>query len=237
MENKTKAIWITGASSGIGKALAKEFVNNGKTVIGTARRIEVLNSIKSELGESGSLFIPVKLDITNYAEVENFYRQIFSDYQIECLINNAGVTSFKLAEEDSIDEIKEIVEVNLLGSIYAIKCVLADMKANKSGTIINILSAVTQKVFTNSSSYSASKSGLLAYAKVLREELRGDNIRVINISPGATVTPIWPDKVTQKKSDRMMKPEKIAAFVYKAFSEESNMVPEEIILRPTTGDI
>ena len=237
MENKTKAVWITGASSGIGKALAYEFVKNGKTVIGTARRFELLNSIKSELGESGRLFIPVKLDITNYSESENFYKLIAEDYQIECLINNAGVTSFKLAEEDSIEEIKEIIEVNLLGSIYAIKCVLADMKINKAGTIINILSAVTQKVFTNSSSYSAAKSGLMAYAKVLREELRGDNIRVINISPGATVTPIWPEKVTQKKSDKMMRPERIASFVYKAFAEESNMVPEEIVLRPSTGDL
>ncbi len=237
MENKTKAIWITGASSGIGKALAAEFINNGKHVIGTARRMEMLNLLKNELGVKGNLFHPVKLDITSYTDVDNFYKEISNSYKIECLVNNAGVTSFKLAEEDSIEEVREIIEVNLLGSIYAIRSVLPDMKNRKDGTIINILSAVTQKVFTNSSVYSASKSGLMAYAKVLREELRGDNIRVINISPGATVTPIWPERVTQKKFERMMKPERIAAFVYKAFSEESNMVPEEIVLRPATGDL
>jgi short-subunit dehydrogenase len=237
MNTDKKAVWITGASSGIGKALAKEFVDNGNIVIGTARRIELLHSLKEELGNHQDNFIPAKLDVTKFDDVENFYKEISGDYEIKCLINNAGVTSFKLADEDTIDEVREIIEVNLLGSIYAIRSVLAGMKNRKEGTIINILSAVTQKVFTNSSIYSASKSGLMAYTKVLREELRGDNIRVINVSPGATATPIWPERVTIKKSEKMMKPERIAAFVYKAFSEESNMVPEEIVLRPSTGDL
>jgi len=237
MKAKTKAIWITGASSGIGKALAIEFVKNGKVVLGSARRIELLNEIKKELGDFGKNFETFKIDVTNYTEIEKFYKDVSSKYEIDCLINNAGATSFKPAEEDSIEEIQNIIEVNLLGSIYSIKTVLPDMKTRKSGTIISVLSSVTQKVFTNSSVYSASKSGLQAYTKVLREELRDENIRVINVSPGATNTSIWPERVTQKYSDRMMNPEKIAKLVYKIYEEESNIVVEEIVLRPVTGDL
>jgi NADP-dependent 3-hydroxy acid dehydrogenase YdfG len=237
MKSRTKAIWITGASSGIGKALAIEFIKNGKVVLGCARRIELLNEIKNELGELGKNFQVFKVDVTKYDEIDKFYNDLSKEYEIDCLINNAGVTSFKPAEENSLSEIQNVIEVNLLGSIYTIKKVLPDMKAKKSGTIISILSSVTQKVFTNSSLYSASKAGLLAYTKVLREELRNDNIRVINVSPGAINTAIWPESVTQKYSSRMMNPKNIASMVFRLYAEESNVVPEEVVLRPITGDL
>jgi short-subunit dehydrogenase len=237
MKTKPKAIWITGASSGIGKALAIEFAKKGKIVLGTARRIKLLNEIKAELGKYAINFHPYKLDIKDCKEIEKFSKKIFTKYEPECLINNAGITSFNLAEEDTTEMVREIIEVNLLGSIYAIRSVLPEMQKNKSGTIINILSSATQKIFIRSSIYSASKSGLMAYTKVLREELRKDNVRVINISPGATDTEIWPEHVTTKNSDRMMKPESIASLIYKLFSEKGNIVPEEIVLRPITGDL
>ena len=111
------------------------------------------------------------------------------------------------------------------------------MIERQSGTIINILSVVTQKVFTSSSAYTASKSGLLGYTKVLREEVRDKNIRIINVLPGATATEIWPNEVIRKNSDSMMDAEKIAKLVFKLYSERSNMVIEEIILRPLKGDL
>ncbi|MCL4550932.1 MAG: SDR family oxidoreductase [Bacteroidetes bacterium] len=237
MVEKKKIVWITGASSGIGKALAAEFVKNGIHVVGTARRIDLLEKIKQDLAGYPGIFEPYKLDVTDNTLVDDFYRKISQDSFVECLINNAGVTSFKQASENSFEEIREIIEVNLLGSIYATQKVLPQMIENKSGAIINILSAVTQKVFTESSAYSASKNGLHAYAKVLREELRDKNVRVINISPGATVTEIWPTKVISKHSDKMMKTEDIAKVVFQAYSGNSNLVAEEIVLRPVTGDL
>ena len=237
MAEKKKIVWITGASSGIGKALAAEFVKNGIHVVGTARRIDLLEKVKQDLSSYPGIFEPYKLDVTDHTSVDNFFGKISKDFFVECLINNAGVTSFKQAAENSFEEIREIIEVNLLGSIYATQKVLPQMIENKSGAIINILSAVTQKVFTESSAYSASKSGLHAYAKVLREELRDKNVRVINISPGATVTEIWPTKVISKHSDKMMKTEDIAKVVYQVYSGNSNLVAEEIVLRPVTGDL
>lgn len=234
---KKSAVWITGASSGIGKALALKFAKNGINVIGTARRIDLLNEIKNELGEFGNYFISHQLDVSDYNLVKELYHKISSEYIIECLINNAGTTSFKNAIDDSIQEVEEIIQVNLLGSIYSIKTVLPEMLERRSGTIINILSVVTQKIFTSSSAYSASKSGLHAYTKVLREEVRDKNIRVINVSPGATATSIWHEGVLQKYSERMMSAEAIADMIYLVYSEKSNLVSEELVFRPIKGDL
>ncbi|MFA5805933.1 MAG: SDR family oxidoreductase [Melioribacteraceae bacterium] len=237
MVNNKNTVWITGASSGIGKALAIEFARNNIFVIGTARRLELLNEIKKELSDYRNNFEPHQLDVTDYAAIEKFHKKILSNYQINCLINNAGTTSFKKAIDDSIADIENILHVNLFGGIYTIKTVLPEMIERQSGTIINILSVVTQKVFTSSSAYTASKSGLLGYSKVLREEVRDKNIRIINVLPGATATEIWPNEVICKNSDSMMDAEKIAKLVFKLYSERSNMVIEEIILRPLKGDL
>lgn len=234
---KKNIVWITGASSGIGKALSLEFARNNIFVIGTARRLELLSELKKELAVFGNNFEPYQLDVTDYDAIVQFHKNILSNYQIDCLINNAGTTSFKKAIDDSISEIENIINVNLLGSIYTIKIVLPEMIARQSGTIINILSMVTQKVFTSSSAYTASKSGLLGYSKVLREEVRDKNIRIINVSPGATSTEIWSDEVRNKNNDSMMNADDIAKIVFRIFAEKSNMVVEEIILRPVKGDL
>ena len=234
-ENK-KAVWVTGASSGIGKAIAESFVKNGFHVIATARRIDLLSELKNSLDNS-KLLETFQLDIKNEEEIEKFISSINSESEIDCLINNAGVTSFKKAVDDSLPEIEEIINTNLLGSIYTIKKVLPEMIARKSGTIINVLSVVTKKIFTSSSAYSASKAGLLAYTNVLREEVRDKNIRVINISPGATRTDIWPESAREKYSQRMMNAEAIADLILKVYLEKSNLVAEEIVIRPISGDL
>jgi len=234
MTDKKKIVWITGTSSGIGKSLAEIFSSNGVLVAGTARRKELLSDIQRNLGE---LFIPIQMDITNKAKVTEVYSALSAEYEIDALINNAGITSFRNAIEDSVETMENIIQTNLLGSIYTIKSVLPDMIDRKRGTIINILSVVTQKIFTGSSAYSASKSGLLAFTQVLREELRDKNIRVINISPGPTATEIWNEKVLAKHSERMMSSVAIAKLIYRLYEEKSNLVAEEVVLRPITGEL
>lgn len=232
-----KAVWITGASSGIGKALSQEFIKKGKTVIGSSRNFEALNSLKNSLSSNAEFFIPVKLDVSNKQEVIECYSNLRDKFEIETLINNAGITSFKKSVDNSIEDVEAIVQTNLLGSVYAIKTVLPAMIERNSGKIINILSVVAKKIFLNSSAYSASKSGLLAYTNVLREEVRENNIRIINVLPGATVTNIWSEKVIEKYSMRMMKAEEIAKMIYELHDKDGNLVPEEIVLKPILGDL
>ena len=111
------------------------------------------------------------------------------------------------------------------------------MIKRKKGTIINIISVAAEKVFTRSSAYAASKSGLLAYTNVLREEVRKYNIKVINILPGATNTPMWSDKVLEEYGDKIMKPENIARVLVSVYLQGSDYVTEEIIMRPMIGDL
>ena len=105
------------------------------------------------------------------------------------------------------------------------------------GTIINILSSVTKKVFIRSSAYAASKNGLMAYANVLREEVRKYKIKVINIIPGATETPMWSQEIRKENSERMMSTEDIARLLVWVYLQKENMISEEIFVRPIEGDL
>ncbi|GBD88129.1 sepiapterin reductase [bacterium BMS3Abin03] len=234
--NSSKAgIWITGASSGIGKAAALEFASVGCNVFASARRVTELERLKEDADESALSIFPC--NIASRANVDQTFKKIVSNHKVDCLVNNAGITSFKTAEENSVKEIDEVIATNLLGAIYTIKTVLPYMIKNDGGTIINVLSVVTEKVFTGSSAYTASKMGLFGYSKVLREEVRKYNIRVINIIPGATETSIWTRELRNEYSERMMKPESVARVMVSAFLQRDNLVTEEIVIRPIQGDL
>jgi len=232
-----KAIWITGASSGIGKAAARLFVNNGYTVIASARREEKLKELVEELAGASGKITAVQCDVENPAEIETAYKIISAEYEVDCLINNAGITSFKPFEFNTPEEINSIINTNLFGSIYTIRAVLPGMIKKGGGTIINLLSVITEKVFKNSSIYSASKSGLLSFSNVLREEVRKHNIRVINITPGATETEIWSEEMRDKFSHRMMNPREIAELILFAYKQQGSVVIENISARPILGDL
>lgn len=227
-------VWITGASSGIGKELAKKFYDNNHTVAVTSRNISEKNF---NLALPTQSLIFTKADVTDYVSVGKVYNQISQNGFVDCLINNAGTTSFTLAKNDSPDLIKEIITTNLLGSINTIKSVLPKMIEMKRGSIINILSVAAEKIFVKSSAYAASKAGLLAYSNSLREEVREYNIKIINVLPGATATPIWPSSALEKFSYRMMKPEDLADLIYYLVTLDKNIVPEEITVRPIQGDL
>lgn len=233
---KQKAIWITGASAGIGKSLSIKFSNNNFHVFASARRKTPFDNTETNLNGK-TKFRYIENDVSNFDQVAATCKYIQENYDLECLINNAGITSFKPFVENSIEDIDKIIKTNLNGSIYTIKSVLPQMIENKSGTIINILSVAAKKIFTNSSIYAASKAGLELFSKVLREEVREHNIRIINIYPGATSTEIWPENAINKFSNKMMSPEKLANFIFDIYTNSTDISPEEIVVRPITGDL
>ena len=234
---KKDGIWVTGASSGIGKAVALEFAKIGCNVFISARRTHELERLKDEAGKIGENIFPFPCNVASSANVEQTVKKISSEFEINCLVNNAGITSFKHAADNSVNEINDIINTNLLGSIYSIKSVLPSFIKNESGSIINVLSVVVDKVFTRSSVYAASKMGLLGYSNSLREEVRKHNIRVINIIPGATETSMWSQDIRKEKSELMMNPESIARIIVSTYLQKDNLVAEVIVLRPITGDL
>ncbi len=234
---KKNIVWITGGGTGIGRAITVKFVSEGINVAVSSRSEELLLRLQTELKDEKGTVEVFPLDITNVEQVEKAFIKIIKNYNIKLLINNAGVTSFSSATETDLSMVKKIISTNLLGTIYITQTVLPKMIEQNSGTIINISSAAAKKIFKNSSAYSASKAGLLAYSNVLREEVRENNIKIINLLPGATKTPIWPNEILEKQSEKMMSPNDIANLIYNLYLDESNMVAEEIVLRPITGDL
>jgi short-subunit dehydrogenase len=237
MSKKLSGVWITGGSSGIGKAAVKEFARTGSRVFVSARRTRELEKLNEELQKEKLSAVIFPCNVASSVNVDQTIKKIIAVQQIDCLINNAGITSFKAAEDNSIHEINDIINTNLLGSIYTIRFLLPHFIRQGKGTIINILSSATKKIFTNSSVYTASKLGLLGYTNVLREEVRKYNIRIINILPGATETPMWPSQIRKTNSARMMTGEEVARLLVWVYLQERNMVPEEITIKPVEGDL
>ncbi len=229
-----QVVWVTGAGSGIGRELALAFSSNGHRVLATGRNLEKLKSLEAQ---GGGFITIAECDMASYKSINSFLYSKPECKEISLLVNNAGITSFTLAENDSPDLIEKVITTNLTGAIHAIQGVLPGMINRKSGIILNILSVITRKVFTKSSIYSAAKSGLEAYSKVLREEVRRHNIRVINVSPGATNTPIWSEEMRGKFAERMMDPKELAGLVYTVCFLQGNVVAEDIVLRPKQGDL
>ncbi len=231
---KRNAVWITGASSGIGKAIAMLFADKGENVIVSSRDG---NELKKYLAPKSKNIFVFPLDVSDPEQIRGKYSEIKESFFVNALINNAGVTSFKPVVELTDDEVKKILTTNLIGAVNLTRAVLPEMIKRNLGTIINILSVAADNIFKNSSVYSASKSGLKTFTKILREEVREYSIRVINVYPGATRTPIWPSEVLEKFADKMMSPDDVAKVVFNVFQNKSNLVEEEIVLRPLTGDL
>lgn len=228
--------WVTGAAEGIGKAIVKKLIKEEHPVIASSRNPEKLRELDKEISAPPSLYRSGVLDVRKPKEVQAFVKH-FGSAGIGGLINNAGISSFRRAEDDTIEIIDNVIQTNLLGAVYCIQAALPLFKQQQDGIIVNILSIVNKKVFTNASVYSASKLGLEAYANVLREEVRKDGIKVLNVFPGATKTSIWSEDVREKHGEKMMSPESVAEVVYRAMTAPHDVVPEEIMVRPQTGDL
>ena len=233
-----KVVWITGTSSGIGMAIAKVFAEAGNIVICSARRKGELDKLVKSIGKNGGEAYSQKCDISKYSEVKKVVKFIFSKFgKIDALINSAGVTEFKLFTESNEKDYDYIMDVNLKGVFLCIKEVLPSMLKNKGGQIINILSVAAVTTFQYSSLYAASKAGLKAMSESLRAEVRKDNIKVINIMPGATDTDMWDKDFRDKNRKRMMNAEDIGRLTLDVFNQPKSLVTEDVVVRPIKGDV
>ncbi len=230
---KRKAIWVTGASSGIGKELALGFADKGFNVIASARNEELL---KKNFAEKKNVFI-FPLDVRDNDRIKETYSEISESFFVTVLINNAGITSFLPVAELDDETVENVVGTNLIGAINIIRAVLPEMIAAKEGTIVNILSVAAEKYFNNSALYSATKAGLKIFARNLREEVRKHSVRVVNIYPGATRTPIWPSESLEKYANEMLSPVNVADVVFDVVLKNTSVSVEEVVVRPVSGDL
>ena len=230
MDNKP-TVWITGASKGIGAAIAELLAEKGFAVAASART--PITSIHENIH-------PFVCDVQSPAEIAQCFQDICAHLGgVDVLITNAGVATFASLVDTTDEAADEMLGINLRGMFLSLKSVLPAMIARNSGVIVNILSVAAVKTFTNCAVYSATKAGALAMSRSVREEVRAHNVRVIDILAGATETAIWDDSARTEFHERMMQPTDIAQVVWQAIelSISGRMVLEEIVVRPKGGDL
>jgi len=191
MNYAEKSIWITGASSGIGEALATEWARYKTVLILSGRNIEKLNAVKEKCETIGATCLVVPLDLTNAASIDDAVLKVFSVYpKIDILVNNGGISQRSFAVDTPIEIDRSIFETNFFGAITLTKKVLPSMVKNNSGHIVVISSIVGKFGFPLRTSYAATKHALQGYFESLRAELTVDNIKVTIVSPGRIHTNI-----------------------------------------------
>lgn len=234
----SRSVFVTGASSGLGKALTEVFSERGDTVIAVARKKDRLRKLADTLRARGKRCTPVVCDVRNEQQIRNAVNEAFRRIgKIDVLINNAGITSFKTFLRTSPREFREILATNLTGLFLVTRSVLSRTQSRRPLLILNILSYAALTTYTGSSAYSASKAGGAAMMKSLREEMRGGKVKIVNIYPGAVLTPMWQKRHRRKYGARMMDPREVAELIYGISVQPSGQTVEEIILRPPTGDL
>lgn len=188
---KNKIVLITGASSGIGEACAKQFASQGARLILTARRIERIQKLAATLKkEYKTEILSIKLDVQQQTQVAQVIRELPKAWQaIDILINNAGLAlSSNKIQDGKIQDWETMINTNLLGLLYVTHAVLPCMIARNCGYIINIGSTAGHDYYIGGNVYCATKHAVKAINKSLRLDLSGTAIRVTEICPGLTHT-------------------------------------------------
>ena len=191
MQFKDKIIWITGASSGIGEALAKAFANEGAKLILSSRRTDELERVKKncKLGDDRCLILP--LDLHDTSNIDLLTKKVLEKFsRIDVLVNNGGISQRALAKDTPIDIDRKIMEVNFFGQIAITKSVLPIMLKQKSGHIVVISSISGKFGFWFRTAYSASKHALHGFFESLRLETESDGIKILIAVPGKIKTNI-----------------------------------------------
>ncbi len=190
-----KNIIVTGATGGIGSSIVKKLSENGANIMASGTKVHKLEELKKKFNNLKIL----PFDISQNDKVENFIDQASNELggNLDCIINNAGVTNDNLAIRMTLDEWKRVIDLNLTSTFLMCKYAIKKMLKNKKGKIINITSVVGHTGNIGQSNYTASKAGLVAMSKSLALEYAKKNININCISPGFIKTAMT-DKIDEK---------------------------------------
>ncbi len=229
---------VTGASKGIGSAIAAKFAAAGHTIIACARTEKDLQTMKTafehQFPQSKFLYKPV--DMSSATAVKSFGNWVLAEGIVpDILVNNAG--SFRPGSVYNEEEgtLEEMMATNLYSAYHLTRMLLPAMMEHKNGHIFNICSIASLQAYANGGAYSISKFAMLGFSKNLREEMKPHGIKVTAVCPGAVLTNSWAGSGIDP--NRIMEAEDIAAMVFAASQLSSMAVVEDIILRPQLGDL
>lgn len=232
-----KVVLITGASSGIGAATAREMAAAGARVMLGARRTDRLEGLAAELGEHVAW---TRLDVTKRADFAAFVAAAVERFgRIDVLVNNAGVMPLSPLSALLTDQWDWMIDVNIRGVLNGIAAVLPRFVAQRSGHVVNLASIAAHRVVPRSAVYSATKFAVWAITDGLRQEHK--DIRATTISPAATVSeladtitdPITKDAVAAFRAAGMLGADAVARAIRFAIEQPADVDVSEIVVRPT----
>ena len=232
---KNKNIIITGASGGIGNSIVKRLYECEANILASGTKIEKLEELKSKFNKIKIL----KFDISQAEKIEEFVDKASDELggNLDCIVNNAGITQDNLSIRMSLEEWKKVIDTNLTSTFLFSKFAIKKMLKSKSGKIINITSVVGHTGNVGQANYTASKAGIVAMSKSLALEYAKKNINVNCISPGFIKTPMT-EKIDEKfkesiiskiPSARLGDPDDIANAVHFLASNQSNYINGETL--------
>ena len=235
-----KVAIVTGASSGIGRAIASQLAAAGAKVVLAARRADLLADLQKEIEAGGGQALVVATDVVNRAQVQRLVAAAEAHFgDVDILVNNAGVMYYTLMKNLREEEWHRQVDVNVKGVLNCVACVLTKMMARKSGHIVNMSSNAARKGFEGLAVYSGTKFFLEGMAQGMRAELKGSGVRLTNIQPGDVQT-----ELLQHSSDRealglaadgsteVLKAEDVAKAVIFALQQPHYVAVNEVLVEP-----
>ena len=231
---KEKNIIVTGASGGIGNSIIEKFYECGANILASGTKVEKLELLKKKFNNIKIL----KFDISQSEKIEEFIESASNELGgLDCIVNNAGITQDNLAIRMSLEEWKNVININLTSTFLLSKFAIKKMLKNKKGKIVNITSIVGHTGNLGQVNYSASKAGIVAMSKSLAIEYSKKNINVNCISPGFIKTAMT-DRINEKfkeviiskiPSGRLGTPEDIANAVLFLASTKSDYINGETL--------
>ena len=224
---------ITGASRGMGKAIAAKFAMEGYDLMLCSRDEKRLSECVSELKATNnkSNILSYSADLSNKTEAQKFGKWILQqNISIDILINNAGhfLPGSIYNEEDEV--LEKMISINLYSAYHLTRILLPKMMEQRDGHIFNMCSIAALTTYPNGGSYSISKFALMGFSKNLREEMKPYNIKVTSVYPGAVYTSSW--KASGVERNRIMDVNDIAETVYSISKLSPQACVEDIVLRP-----
>lgn len=238
---KDKVVLITGASSGIGAAVAIELASAGAKVVIGARRVERLEALKSEIEAGGGTVLSCVLDVTSRTGMEAFVAAALEAFgRIDVLVNNAGLMPLSPMASLKVDEWDRMIDVNIRGVLYGIAAVLPVMNQQQAGQIINVSSIGGLAVSPTAAVYCATKYAVRAISDGLRQENK--TLRVTCVYPGVveseladTITdPVAAEAMVAYRSIAL-KPDAIARAIRHVIAQPEDVDTSEIVVRPTAA--
>ncbi len=230
MEN-TRIMVVTGASTGVGKAVALRFAEEGYTVCALARSVDKLDALAKQ--KPGAI-VAYPTDVTDSSQVEHTFADILEDYgRIDVLVNNAGVTTG--GKPVDVAMIDRIIDTNLKGTMYCTFAALPAMREHGAGHILNVASIAGVDISAKGGDglYAASKHGAVAFSEALGKMARQDGILVTALCPGGIDTPLWNEENPYPHDkNTMIRPEEVADLIAYILAQPKRTLFKNVIFVP-----